>query len=287
LVLNCAGPFTFTASQMVESCLRTGAHYLDLNGEIPVFADIQQRDQQAKEAGVMLLPGVGFDVAPTDCLALHLKKKLPTATHLALAFTTRGRSRPSQGTLRSAVEMLDDGLLVRQDGELVRAPNPGKTRQVDFGRGPVLAHLFTWGDVVTAYFSTGIPNIEVYTHLSSPLSWLLPVGHRLSGLFSFGSVKKLLRYGIEQLPPGPSAEQRLSSHSYLWGEVRDEQGRVEIARMQGPEAGYSWTVDIALQAVQEVHAGIAPPGFQTPASAFGADFILECGGERQDDDSLA
>jgi short subunit dehydrogenase-like uncharacterized protein len=286
LVLNCAGPYTFTAGQVVNACLRTGAHYLDLNGEIAVYTAIQEKDNQAKEAGVMLLPGVGFDVASTDCLALHLKQRLPGATHLALAFTSRGGSRPSRGTLRSAVEMLEKGLLVRQDGQVMRAPNPGKTRSIDLGTGPVKVHLFSWGDVFTAYYSTGIPNIEVYTSIPAKVGWLLPIGHRLSALFTLDSVKYLLRGYIENLPPGPTSEQRLRTRTYVWGEVRDEQGRVEIARMQGPEAGYSWTVDIALQAVKKTLAGGASPGYLTPGSAFGADFILECGGERQDDDSL-
>jgi short subunit dehydrogenase-like uncharacterized protein len=286
VVLHCAGPYTFTARQMVDACLLTGTHYLDLTGEIRVFSEVQARDTEARSAGVMLLPGAGFDVTATDCLALHLKQRLPEANLLEIAYTIRGPGRASQGTLRSGVEMLGDGLLVRQDGELVRAPQPGKRRMVDFGRGPVMVSLFTWGDVFTAYFSTGIPNIEVYTYLPERIAWLVPAGHRMSALFSQATVKRFLRDYINRLPPGPTAEQRSRTRTYLWGRVSDGNGRAEIARMQGPEAGYSWTVDIALQAVRKVLAGTAPAGYQTPASAFGADFILECGGSRQDDDSL-
>ncbi|MGW8251231.1 MAG: saccharopine dehydrogenase family protein, partial [Anaerolineales bacterium] len=245
-----------------------------------------QLDEQARAAGIMLLPGAGFDVAPTDCLALHLKKRLPSAIHLALAFTSRGGAGSSRGTLRSAVEMLGDGLLVREDGYLRRAPHPGKTRLIDPGTGPVTMHLFPWGDVFTAYYSTGIPNIEVYTRLAPEIGLLLPVWHRLSSIFDTHIVKGLLRRAIKRLPPGPTAEQRRSTRTYVWGEVSDEQGRVEIARLQGPEAGYSWTVEIALNVIQKTLTGSASPGYQTPASAFGADFILECGGERMDDDSL-
>ncbi len=281
VVLHCAGPYAYTARQMVDTCLLTGTHYLDLTGEIKVFSAIQERDAEARSAGVMLLPGAGFDVAATDCLALHLKQRLPEATYLELAYTIHGPGRASRGTLRSGVEMLGDGLLVRQGGDLMRAPRPGKRRMVDFGRGPVMVSLFTWGDVFTAYFSTGIPNIEVYTRLPERIAWLLPTGHSVSPMFSLASVKRLLRSYIDRLPPGPTPEQRSRTRTYLWGRVSDGNGREEIARMQGPEAGYSWTVDIALQAVREVLAGTMPAGYQTPASAFGADFILECGGARQ------
>lgn len=286
VVLHCAGPFTFTARQMVDACLRTGTHYLDLTGEIRVFAAIQERDEEARSAGVMLMPGAGFDVSATDCLGLHLKNRLPEATLLELAYSIRGLGRASQGTLRSGVEMLGDGLLVRQDGELVRAPSPRKRRVVDFGSGPVKVQLITWGDVFTAYYSTGIPNIEVYTYLPGSVAWLVPAGHRVSVLFSQEAVKRLLRSLIDRLPLGPTDEQRSRTRTYLWGRVSDNNGREEIARLQGPEAGYSWTVDIAIQAVRKVLEGTAPAGYQTPAIAFGADFILECGGERHDDLSI-
>ncbi|CAM4496393.1 MAG: hypothetical protein LEGION0403_FIIPPAGN_01689 [Legionella sp.] len=40
----------------------------------------------------------------------------------------------------------------------------GKTRFIDFGKGEKLATTIPWGDVSTAFYTTGIPNIEVYTH---------------------------------------------------------------------------------------------------------------------------
>jgi len=89
LVLNCAGPFSATAAPMMEACLRAGAHYLDITGEIAVFEHAQSLDARARDAGVVLCPGVGFDVIPTDCVAAALKAALPDATHLALGFDSR------------------------------------------------------------------------------------------------------------------------------------------------------------------------------------------------------
>jgi short subunit dehydrogenase-like uncharacterized protein len=283
VVLHAAGPYKYTAAPMVAACLRTGRHYLDLTGEIAVFAAVARQDEAAKQAGVMLLPGAGFDVAATDCLALYLKERLPTATHLALAFSNRGPARPSHGTLKSGVEGLGAGVFVRQDGKVIPAPDPTKTRQIDLGYGPVRMGLFPWGDVFTAYYSTGIPNIEDYTSMGRSLGRLIALSRSMGWLFRMPMVKAVLRRAIESMPPGPTPEQRQQTTCYLWGEVRDGQENVHTARLQGPEAGYAWTPIIAVAVVQKVLSGIAPPGYQTPAKAFGADFILGCGGQRRED----
>ncbi len=85
VVLNCAGPFSQTSAPMVAGCLRSQTHYLDITGEINVFEEVASQDKLAKTTGVILLPGVGFDVVPSDCLAAHLKGRLPSATRLTLA----------------------------------------------------------------------------------------------------------------------------------------------------------------------------------------------------------
>ncbi len=102
VVLHCAGPFSQTSAPMVAGCLRSQAHYLDITGEISVFEEVAAQDSRAKTAGVMLLPGVGFDVVPSDCLAAHLKRRLPSATQLAIGFQALGRV--SRGTATTMVE---------------------------------------------------------------------------------------------------------------------------------------------------------------------------------------
>ncbi|MBM4073358.1 MAG: hypothetical protein FJ271_31215, partial [Planctomycetes bacterium] len=161
VVLNCAGPFSRTALALAEACLRMATHYLDITGEIDVFEALAGRDAAAAAQGVLLLPGVGFDVVPTDCLAAHLKRRLPTATRLRLGFQSTG-GRLSRGTATTMVEGLGARGVVRQDGVLMSVPLAWKTRVIDFGIGPVKAITIPWGDVSTAYHSTGIPDIEVY-----------------------------------------------------------------------------------------------------------------------------
>jgi short subunit dehydrogenase-like uncharacterized protein len=272
VVLHCAGPFMYTSRQMVDACLRTGTHYLDITGELPVFEAIAARGEQAKSRGVMLLPGVGFDVVPTDCLAVHLKKRLPSATHLALAFQGEGRAGLPPGTQRTAIELLPHGNRVRIDGRLERQTRPMKTRVVDFGKGPVTVTQLMWGDVFTAYHSTGIPNIEDYTVFPPALQKQLAVMQKLRPLLKIPALRNLLKRGVK---PGATAAQRANAVTHVWGEVADDAGRTAVSRLHGPEAGVEWTVRTALGAVQRVLAGHVTPGYQTPAKAFGADFVLD------------
>jgi short subunit dehydrogenase-like uncharacterized protein len=280
-VLHCAGPFSRTSGPMATACLRTHTHYLDITGEIPVFEALAARHQEAIAARVMLLPGAGFDVVPTDCLAAHLKARLPAATHLVLAFRPLG-SRFSRGTATTSVERVHAGGLVRREGVLTPVPAAWKTRQIDFGRGPVPAVSIPWGDVSTAYYSTGIPNIEVYLAVPTYLRRMLALTRNVRWLLAQAPVKQVLRGLISWMPAGPSARQRASGLSLVWGEVRDMDGNRAAARLNTPES-YALTAQTALTAAEKVLAGKAYPGFQTPSLAYGADFILEMTGVTRED----
>jgi short subunit dehydrogenase-like uncharacterized protein len=270
-VLHCAGPFAHTSRPMADACLAAGVHYLDITGEAAVFEALATRDAEARAAGLMLLPGAGFDVVPSDCLAAHLKHRLPSATHLALGLWMPGR--PSRGTATTVLESLPGGGLVRQGGVLTRVPAAWKTRQIDFGTGPTKTITIPWGDVVTAYHSTGIPNIEVYLAAPWTTRLMARASRYLDWLLGSRPVQTLLRKRIEAGPPGPTDVQRAQGQSLLWGEVTDATGGKAVARLRGPE-GYTFTVLAALAVVERVLAGEAPPGFQTPSKAYGPNFVL-------------
>ena len=279
VLLNCAGPFKHTAEPLAKACLGTGVHYLDISGEIPVYEALQARDAEAKARGVMLLPGAGFDVVPTDCLALHLKRRLPTATRLRLAFQAVGPAGPPPGTQRTAIELLDYGDRVRRNGELIHPRQPW-TIAVDFGEGPVDAALMPWGDVFTAYYSTGIPNIETYIAAPPTLRRVMAAGRLIAPWTKWAPVRNLLQMSVR---PGPSAELTRRTRTHVWGEVVDDQGRRAEARLHGPEAGVVWTTATALGAARKALGGLAPAGYQTPASAYGPDFPLETEGVTRED----
>ena len=279
-VLHCAGPFTATSRPMVEACLRRRAHYLDITGEIDVFEACAARDGEARGTGIMLLPGTGFDVVPSDCLAAHLERRLPAATHLTLALLPSGRL--SRGTATTMVEHAHRGGLIRKGGVLTRVPPGWRTLSVDFGRGARPVISIPWGDVATAFYSTGIPDIEVYVAAPASARLSLRLSRFLTPLLRARAVKSYLKRRIRRGPPGPGPEERARGRTIIWGEVRDDAGGRAQSRLVGPE-GYQFTVLTALAALEQVMAGRAPAGFQTPSRAYGPDFVLQVPGvERVD-----
>jgi len=269
-VLHCAGPFVHTSAPMVRACLDAGVHYLDITGEIAVFEAIMAVNDDACRAGVTLLPGVGFDVVPTDCLAAMLAARLPDATELELAFYTP-RAELSRGTLKTMIESIDEGGAIRRDGKIIRVPPAYDAKEIPFSTGPRRAMTIPWGDVSTAFHSTGIPNIRVYTGASPKsvarmrrIRFFLPIlGIKL--------VKRLLQSFVNRRT-GPGAEQRARGRTYLWGRVANASNEVTMT-MTTPE-GYAFTVLSALAAVERLLASPNRPGSFTPSKFFGAEFVL-------------
>lgn len=282
VVLHAAGPFSRTSRPMVDACLRTGVHYLDITGEIAVFEAVAARDAQARAAGVMLMPGAGFDVVPSDCLAAHLKRRLPTARRLLLAF--QGIGGISRGTMTTMIENIAQGGAVRRGGRITRVQAAYRSRTVDFGRGPVSVTTIPWGDVSTAFHSTGIGDIEVYTRVGAGARRGMIASRYLGGLLGSAPVQAMMKKRIRGGPAGPTPAQRARGVSLLWGRVEDDTGGRAESRMRTPE-GYTLTALTSVEAVRRVLAGDAPAGFQTPSRAYGADWILEFDGvERVDVD---
>lgn len=272
-VLHCAGPFSLTAEPMVEACLRLGKHYLDITGEIAVFEAMARRDQAAQQAGAMIMSGVGFDVVPSDCLARHLKNRLPSAIELTLAFY--GLGEISHGTQATMTMNVGNGGAVRRNGHIERVPAAYKTREIDFGTMQKVAVTIPWGDVATAFYSTGIPNIEVYTVVPEANLKLLKMSRYLGWLLK---TKPVQHYLQKRIPAGgPNAEERANGKTYLWGEARDAAGNTVASRLTCPE-GYTTTVLTALAIAGKVLDGNFRAGFQTPAQCYGADLILEIEG---------
>ena len=281
VVLHCAGPFAHTWREMSDACLRQGLHYLDITGEIAVFEGLAARNAEARGAGIMLLPGAGFDVVPSDCLAAHLARRLPNAVHLALGFRALGGA--SRGTLMTMVENSGAPGAIRRDGRIVPVPQAWRTRRIDFGDGKLRdATTIPWGDVSTAFHSTGIPNIEVYVSMRPALRRAAIASRWLGPVLRSGVVRRLLTARVRSRPPGPSEAARARGTSLLWGEAVAASGERAEARLRGP-SGYVWTAKTAVHLAAKALAGEAPAGFQTPSRAYGADVILEIPGVTRTD----
>ncbi|WP_342118575.1 saccharopine dehydrogenase family protein [Pseudoduganella sp. OTU4001] len=272
LVLNCAGPFSATAAPMVEACMQAGAHYLDITGEINVFEMVFSRDAAARARGVLLCPGVGFDVVPTDCIAAALKAALPDASELALGFDTDSPLSP--GTAKTLLEGAPLGGKVRRNGSIIDVPLGYHQRRIDFGRGERHAVTIPWGDVSTAFRTTGIPNIACYLPMLPLLGRLTRWSNWSRGALGWGWVRRWLTGVIERKVHGPDAQQIATLGTHVWGEARNARGEVRTARVRVAN-GYGLTVDAALEITRHVLArkdGL-PGGFTTPALLCGAGLV--------------
>jgi short subunit dehydrogenase-like uncharacterized protein len=258
---------------MAEACLRTKRHYVDISGEIPGFEALAQMDDQAKAAGIMLLPGAGFDVVPSDCLAAHLKRRLPTATHLRL-FVRGVGAGVSPGTAKSAVENMQRQGLIRREGRLVQVPPAWNVRECDFGRGYTKVVSVGWGDVSTAFYSTGIPNIETYFAFPERMISLLRSMRVLGPLLYNRPVKSLLKSLIKVFIKGPEPEKRSGASAVFVGEVTDPNRGRAVSKLTTPEA-YTCTAFTAVEIMERILEGEWKPGFQTPSLAYGPDLILK------------
>ena len=278
MVLHCAGPFSITSLPMVKACLRNRKHYTDITGEISVFETCAAMDEKAQEAGVMVMPGVGFDVVPSDSLARHLKDRLPTATHLSLAFY--GMGRISHGTQATMTMNVGKGSAIRKDGKITPVPAAWKMREIDFGEVTKTGVTIPWGDVSTAFYSTGIPNIEVFTIVPPSNLKMMKMSRYLGWLLAMGPIQSYLQ---KKIPAGgPSDAEREKGRTLLWGEASDADGNKVESRLQGPE-GYTVTAIAALNIAEKILAGNFTPGYQTPAKAYGPELILEIEGTSRQD----
>jgi short subunit dehydrogenase-like uncharacterized protein len=280
LVIHCAGPFRHTYRKMAKACLEHQCHYLDITGEIEVFEGMKAYGEKFEKAGIMAMPGTGFDVVPSDCLAAYLHQQLPDATDLELAFMGLGGGL-SHGTATTMAENIDKGGAIRKNGKIEVVPTAYKDKKIDFGRGYMSAMTIPWGDVSTAYHSTGIPNIMVY--MAAPpkaIAWAKRSNH-MGFILKTNLAKSLLKKYINSRPAGPDIQARQKGKSLLWGKVTNAAGKNVEARLQTKE-GYTLTALTAWLIAEKVASGNFKTGYQTPSSAYGADLIMEIAGtERQ------
>ncbi|WP_287830335.1 saccharopine dehydrogenase NADP-binding domain-containing protein [Idiomarina sp.] len=272
LVINCAGPFSKTAAPLIQACISTATHYLDITGEIDVFEYAHSQSEAAKKAGIVLCPGVGFDVIPTDCLAARLYAQMPDATHLALGFDSA--SRMSRGTAKTSIERLGHGGAARIDGIVSSVPLAWKERRIDFGNGVKSAMTIPWGDVATAFYTTSIPNIEVYIPAPPKLIKRLRLVNWFRWIFKSRWIQKQLKAKVDQRDSsGPDENARKANPTYIWGEVKNKRGDTKSMRFK-IKNGYTVTaeggVEVALYILQ--HDAL-PGGYYTPSRLCGAKLL--------------
>ncbi len=278
VVLNCAGPFPRTAPQLVEACLELGIHYLDITGEIAMFEWMKTLDERAKKAGIVLLPGVGFDVVPTDCVAKKLHQQLPEGNQLEMAFMNLGGGI-SHGTLTTMLTNLGTGGAERIKGKIKSKPLAAKGKIIDFGLKKRFCISIPWGDVSTAHFGTGIAYTTIYSAAPKKFYYLLKMQALLNPLFRSAFFRRWAQRKIDKSVFGPTPEQNAHGRSLVWGQLTAPDGKSAEIRFEGPES-YWLTALVALHIAKRVQSEVVKTGYQTPASCFGPELILEIPGTR-------
>lgn len=255
VLLNFAGPFVQTAQPLMHACIKAGVDYLDITAEINVYRLAERLGAQAAQAKVMLLPGVGWDVVPTDCLAMHVARRVQNPQALRVALQVAGSM--SRGSAMSVSEIMGAGLMARVDGQLLATPD-AQPRHFDFGQGPVLCAPLSFGDLVTGWRSTTIPNIAMFVHITGDA---FPEGD------------------LSQLPDGPSIQERDDHRARAVAEVVGADGTVVRSVIETVN-GYSYTPLAAVEAARRVLGGDRRPGFETPARVLGIEFAETIAGTK-------
>lgn len=275
LVLHCAGPFSETAEPMMRACIQSKTHYLDITGEIKVFELAQSLGKQAQAAGVVLCPGVGFDVVPTDCVALKLKETLPDATRLILGFDSRAGFSP--GTAKTSIEGMAEGGKVRREGQITTVKLAYQVKSIDFGDGAKQAMTIPWGDVSTAYHTTGIPNIETFIPAPKGLVRLSMIANLIKPLLGLGVVQDFLKKQVDKRVKGPTEHERATLPTFVWGQASNAQGKTVTVRIKTAHP-YGLTIDSAVAMASSLVKRTDVAGAYTPARLMGADFVEQLPG---------
>ncbi len=277
LVLNSAGPFGTTTAPLIRACLAAGVHYLDVSGEVAPLDLASRLDAAARARGIMILPAVGFDVVPSDCLAVHLAQRLPDADELTLSI--EGSNLMSRGSALTFAEHAGIPVLARREGKLTPMLYRTQIRWTNFGNGARATIATSWGDLVTAYHSTRIPNIEVYFEATPPRVLTIG-GNQMFGTGMRPLLRPWFKFLAGMMPHGPSPDLRAAHSARIVGEAR--RGKRRVRSLLITREAYSFTGIAAAAVVREVLRGTVSPGFQTPGALFGPDFPLRLGAERHE-----
>jgi short subunit dehydrogenase-like uncharacterized protein len=271
-VVHCAGPFVHTARAMAEACVDERVHYADISGELWAFEALVPLGPAAANAGVMLLPGAGFDAVPSDCLAAHVVRRLPGARSLVLAIAGVGRF--SRGTARTLVEHAGSAVSAR--------PAPPARRTFDLGHGPVTAIAVPWGDLFTAPRSTGVEDVATYLVAGPAVRAFSRAAPFLAPLLEPRPLREAAIALLTGGERGPTDADRAAGRTTVYAEAADASGRRVVSLLRGPEA-YTFTANAAVEIAERILQGDAKPGWHTPSTAYGPDLPLALPGVTRED----
>lgn len=274
-VINCAGPFTLAGDALVRAAIASRTHYVDSTGEQSFIQMVFERHgRTAEHAGVALLPALGFDYAPGDCIASLAAGGHEPLDELVLAYDVEGFGM-SRGTLRSALVAMKGGDVVYEDEQWRAAPGGIFRASFDFPEpiGRQQMSRYPSGEVITAPHHTRTRKVTslLTTRTAAPFAAaapLLPYTLPALGLVLRTPLRGLLGKAVGILPEGPPVEARRAAEFTVVAVARGADGSTRQGVVRGSDV-------YGLTAVTLVHAAqlVSAPGFDRagalgPAAAF-------------------
>jgi len=272
-LLNCAGPFKFTANHLIDACIAAQTNYLDITGEIQVIEYAWSKNEDAKSAEIFIAPDVGFDVIPTDCLAKNLFNILPDAISLKLGLLTK-RGKISRGTLLTTLEMLAELGKIRKDGKIIDSKIGEFSYQIIRDNFKFNGISIPWGDVSSAYYSTGIKNITVFLGVSRKMFKYKKLTNFTRNIISSQFINNLVARSIKKKITGPTLSERNNAETFLWGKVENKNGD-SIENCYQVMEGYNSTQKGAVDIIKKVLEEPNLSGTKTPSMIMGHDYFDE------------
>jgi short subunit dehydrogenase-like uncharacterized protein len=237
-VLSTVGPFARRAGPVIEACLAARVPYVDIANEFPAVQGLLDRDEQARERGVVLVTGAGFGPAATETLVLRLVEGMGVSPDRVRVAAAAAVTRHSDGVAQTVRETMTQGALTYWKGLLVREA---------LGSG---ATVLTFGGAARPVFPAPVGDLEA--------------ARRASGAAD-----------VVAYQPDPTA-QTGGTDSFAWAEVTGPHGQIRTAELRVGE-GVLATAAIAAETTLRVLAG-ADPGAWTPGRLFGAELVPEATG---------
>ncbi len=252
-VINCAGPFLDTANAVASAALRAGIHYLDVTAEQPSAQAIYDRfDHAAQEAGVLVIPAMGFYGGFADLLVTAAMGEWDGADEIKVGIALDSW-HPTQGT-RITGEKNTARRMIVADGRLAPVAQPAAEMDWDFP-GP-----FARQEVVELPFSE---IVVIARHARS------------AGIRTYLSRNALRDVRDATTPaPQPADETGRSAHVFLVEAIARKGGQTRRLAAQGRDI-YSFSAPLICEAVQRILDGRARgSGAQAPGTAFDAQDFL-------------
>jgi short subunit dehydrogenase-like uncharacterized protein len=244
LVLNAAGPFLHTAAPLAEACLNSGTHYLDISNELQVFRTLYDLNQRAEQAAITVMPGVGFGVVATNCLARSVSDAVGGAETLEVVARVAS-AEPGPGVAATRSANIPFGGWIRQGGQLLPQELGLGITTLAFPDGDYPIMPVPTGDLEAAFQATGAADIIAY-------SVLLETHHT---------------------PEIPGTQ---THRSFGWARAVGVDGTSSEAWLETGES-YHYTAMIAVRSVEQTLERTLGGAF-SPAAAFGPEFAFSVDG---------